>query len=65
MMLYIINGWTDSVGQWELEPYDNYKDARYEFDGYIEEYNAVEENNYKDYAVCDEGRFWIEEVELR
>ena len=62
--IYVINGRSKDVGQWDLETYTNFYKARTEFEEYLREYGAMETGlNY----ASNEDRttaFWIDEIEV-
>jgi len=62
MQIYVINGRTKGTGVWDVEAYKGYESARAAFESYVYEYEAKEKG--EDFAECDEGTFWIEEVEV-
>ena len=62
--IYVINGRSKNVGQWDLETYTNFYKARTEFEEYLREYGAMETG--LNYASNEDGTtaFWIDEIEV-
>lgn len=62
--IYVINGHSSAVGQWELESYGNFYEARKLFEDYMKEYGVIETGlNF----ASNEDRtteFWIDEIEV-
>lgn len=62
--IYVINGYSPQVGQWDLEAYTDFNEARKAFNEYIYEYGAVETG--ENFADTKDGntKFWIDEIEI-
>ena len=63
--IYVINGHSPQVGQWDLEAYTDFSKAREAFNEYIYEYDAVETG--ENFADTKDGntKFWIDEIEVK
>lgn len=62
--IYVMNGHSPQVGQWDLEAYTDFNEAREAFDEYIYAYGAVETG--ENFADTKDGytNFWIDEIEV-
>ena len=64
IIIYVINGYSKEVGQWDLESYGNFYEARKLFEDYMEEYGATETGlNYAN-NEDETTKFWIDEIEV-
>lgn len=67
--MWVISGYTREVGVWDVELYEDYDKAKWQFDYYVSDYDAWVEN-YTDgsvTAMCKDGvgRFFLQYVEIR
>ena len=62
--IYVINGHSSSVGQWDLEAYGNFYKARKLFEDYMKEYGVIETG--LNFASNEDSttEFWIDEIEV-
>lgn len=64
MKIYLINGYTDNIGLWEVALFTDKEKAISEFKTYVHRYHA-EVSEYDEWvAFCDEGHFYLEEREV-
>lgn len=60
MTIYIITGFTDNIGVWEVELFSDYTKARNTFNYYVEEYQATVDDTGEDvFATCDKYAGWF------
>ena len=63
MKIWLINGYTQEIGIWEVELFTSKKDAEWMFNHYVEDYKATISDDNEWFAQCDDGigRFYLEE----
>lgn len=62
--IYVINGHSSNIGQWDLEAFSSYYEARKMFEEYMKEYEAREMGSN---CASNEDRttaFWMDEIEV-
>ena len=65
--VYIINGYSKTIGHWEVELFLSKEKAEKQFAYYVDEYDATVSFDDEWYASCDDGVTWmsLEEREIK
>lgn len=62
--VYVINGYSSSIGQWDLEAFANFYKARAAFEEYLKEYEVMETGLNFANNEDNTTKFWIDEIEV-